>query len=331
MSVTTMESSCPTCSATSPINPEDVVIACNYCGTVYTIGKEKIADHNFYQPKYSLAEAEKRIYKFIKRKTRFRGFNSYGGLKIRKTLVPYWVFLADVKSFYNGYGKYTRTETERDKDGNIVSQKTTTYYERRTGNFEDEKVDALICRLGARIFGLEKLEKRIETMIRTKPLQPFNQKELLDDMDKISFLSGEITSYEAKEMLETKIQDEYRLKAENACTELFDCRTHVNVKNMVFLHYPIFIAEYTFGAEKYRVLVDGVSGDVIDAEIPITTRLRVASFILLLLLFIVNINYTFIQPIENDNVTAMMLFTLFALFAGYKLTNLLFGTVSRGS
>ena len=51
MSVTTMESSCPTCSATSPINPEDVVIACNYCGTVYTIGKEKIADHNFYQPK----------------------------------------------------------------------------------------------------------------------------------------------------------------------------------------------------------------------------------------------------------------------------------------
>ena len=132
-------------------------------------------------------------------------------------------------------------------------------------------------------------------------------------------------------MLETKIQDEYRLKAEKACTELFDCRTYVNVKNMVFLHYPIFIAEYTFGAEKYRVLIDGVSGDVIDAEIPITTRLRVASFIMLLLLFIVNINYTFIQPIENDNVTAMMLFTFFALFAGYKLTNLLFGTVSRGS
>ena len=100
---------------------------------------------------------------------------------------------------------------------------------------------------------------------------------------------------------------------------------------MVFLHYPIFIAEYTFGAEKYRVLVDGVSGDVIDAEIPITTRLRVASFIMLLLLLIVNINFTFFQPIENDNVTEMMFFTFFALFVGNKLTNLLFGTVSRGS
>ena len=52
---------------------------------------------------------------------------------------------------------------------------------------------------------------------------------------------------------------------------------------------------------------------------------------MLLLLLIVNINFTFFQPIENDNVAAMMLFTFFALFMGNKLTNLLFGTVSRVS
>ena len=338
MSELVVEGGCPTCQASTPYNPEDVVIACKYCGTIYTIGRQKIGDHKFYPPALTLKAAEDKIYGFIRKKMRFRGFSSYGGLTITKVLVPYWVVHSTANTHYRGYKRTTRTEQESytDSQGNRRTRsKSVTVYEPVNGSINENRLDPLICRMGALLFGIKNLNKIVERKIKTVELQEFNQEQLLDDPETIKFLSGEIKSQEAKELMETKIQDEHRARAHAATTELFDCRTAVKVEGMLFLHFPIFQAEYKFGKETYRVLMDGTNGEILDAEIPITTRFRLMSFVIASLLVLTDILLAFIfqDSIETSSNTqgGFVFFSLLAFGIAFKANATAWSIESRGN
>ncbi len=269
--------SCPNCGAAVDLNPEDVVVICPYCGSAFTRAQQEIKDHKIVPPSYSKAEAEKKIFEWIRKKTRFRGTGTVQAIKVEKILVPFWVMASSVETHYVGYRQTTREETGGTFSSGGKEQRTTrtiTVYEPVDKIIREERNDPLLCRMGATIFGIKEINEAVKKVVKYGVYEDFNVEKLKDRPEEISFLSGEIKQSEAKEIIETSIQDEHRAKARADTTELFDCRTKITVKGMDFLHYPIVYVEYVHGRETYRVVMDGYNGQILAAEIPITTRFR---------------------------------------------------------
>ena len=270
--------SCPNCGAAADFNPEDVVVSCGFCGTTFTRGKQEIEDHNFVAPEYSRSEAEKKIFDWIRSKTRFRGAGQVQAVKVEKMLIPYWVMKSHARSRFRGYRRDTVSETEyyTDSQGNRRSRtKHTTVYKPVNGTIDEIRWDPLICRMNATLFGRDKIDETVRRIAAARAFEPFDIGRLKDDPEDVEFLSAEIKRGEAKEIIETAIQDEHRSRAHSRTTELFDCRTTIEVQGMSFMHYPIVYVEYMHGKETYRVVMDGKTGRIIDGELPITTRFRV--------------------------------------------------------
>lgn len=271
------EIKCPTCGSSLQLNPEDVIITCQYCGTAFTAGKSIVKEHLFFPSKVTLKEAEEQIYSYLKRKLRFRGWKSYKGIMLQKLLLPYWVVRIHATSRYRGYLRTTRTETEHytDSEGKRQTrQKSVTVYEPIDSTIDETVNEPLLCRMGVRIFGLQKLNREIVKMASSGTAEEFSADKLVDNPESIKFLSGEILSREAKNLVKTRLQDRHRAIAHKHTTELFDCRTSVNVESMQFLHYPVISGEYSYGNETYRILIDAHSGKITDAEFPIPFRFR---------------------------------------------------------
>lgn len=269
--------SCPVCGASVDINPEDVIVVCPYCGSAFTRGKETVKDQKIVPPKYSKEEAEKKIFDWIYEKTKFRGTKRVQAIKVEKILVPFWVMFSHVRTHYVGYRRTTRSESYSVSMGGKTQTrtKTVTVYEPVDREIIENRSDPLICRMGATIFGYKEINDAVIKAVNMQIYEDFDLNKLKDNPQDIKFLSGEIKRNDARELIETKIQDEHRQRARNDTTELFDCRTFIEVKGIGFLHYPIVYVEYLHGRETYRVVMDGYSGEIIAAELPITTRYRV--------------------------------------------------------
>lgn len=275
------EVKCPTCGSSLPLNPEDVIITCQYCATSFTAGRNKVKQHTYFPAVVSLKQAEDNIYEYLRKKLRFRGWKAYKGIILNKILLPYWVVSYQANTRYRGYRRTTRTETEHytDSEGNRrTRQKQVTVYEPVDNTINVNTVEPLLCRSGIRIFGLQKLNNTILQNLGSQNAEEFSSDKLLDAPENIKFLSGEILSMEAKELVETAVQDRHRATAHANTTELFDCRTFVQVQGMSFLHYPIITGEYSYGNHTYRVLMDAHTGTIIDAEFPVTLRQRMINY-----------------------------------------------------
>ncbi len=328
--------SCPSCGAPTDFNPEDVLVTCQFCGTTFTRGQQEIPNHKFIVPKYSLAEAEKKIHDWIRKKTRFRGVKSVTLVKAEKLLIPYWVMHSRAVTNYRGYRRetYSETETVGSGENKRTVTKTITVYIPVNETIDEERYDPLICRMGAIIFGHDEINKRVRDLVMKQYFEDFSVEALKDAPEKVRFLNGEIKQSEAKELIETHIQDEHRSRARADTTELFDCRTNIELKGMLFLHFPVVYAEYQYGKETYRVIMDGNSGKILLAELPITTRFRImaelATFITLF--FIWGAAWLIIPDAPNTfNNSVFYFFVVSAILflVGLKTNSVAWATESR--
>ncbi len=328
--------SCPSCGAPTDFNPEDVLVTCQFCGTTFTRGQQEIPDHKFIVPKYSLAEAEKKIHDWIREKTRFRGVKSVTLIKSEKLLIPYWVMHSRAITNYRGYRRETHTESKTvgtGKNKRTVS-KTVVYYVPVNKTIDEERHDPLICRMGAVLFGHEEINKRVRELVMNQDFEDFSVEALKDAPEKVRFLNGEIKQSEAKELIETYIQDEHRDRARADTTELFDCRTKIELKGMLFLHFPIVYAEYQYGRETYRVVMDGNSGKILLAELPITTRFRImAELVTFITLFAIWGAAQLIIPDApntfNNSVLSFFVVSAILGLIGFKTNSVAWSTESR--
>ncbi len=291
--------SCPNCSGSLDLNPEDVIAVCPFCGTAFTRGQQNIGSHLLVPKTISKRDAETRIGTWMRAKTRFRGVGLLQIVALKAMFIPFWVVSSHAESRYRGYRRETRTKSTG--SGKNRRTESITVYKPIEGQIDEHRRDPLMCRLTSRFFGNKRLLGDVRRLVSTEDtLVDFSTDHLLDQVDDLEFLSGELTSSEAKETVETYIQDEHRQRARDGTTELFDCRTAIRIEQIAFVHIPVILAEYVYKKETYRVLMSGHDQSVLAAEIPITTRLRVIATAITAILVLVTLGLAFLITIRED-------------------------------
>src|SRR3972149_42056 len=81
-------------------------------------------------------------------------------------------------------------------------------------------------------------------------------------------LNSEIEKDEALELAKQQIEASQRFLLKQDVYKIVDLSTEFNVKQMVYLHAPIWFIKYEYRGESYKLLVDGATGMVVKADIP---------------------------------------------------------------
>ena len=80
--------------------------------------------------------------------------------------------------------------------------------------------------------------------------------------------NSEIEQEEATKLAEQQIEAQHRFLLKQDVDRIVEMTTEYNVKQVVYLHAPIWFIKYTYRGENYQMLIDGVKGMVVKADIP---------------------------------------------------------------
>ena len=202
-------------------------------------------------------------------------------IEFKGVAVPIWITQVHAHTRYNGYKEETRTESEQvsvpdGQGGQRTEMRTKSYpvYTPVQGEFDEVLTYPILGRRHAVFFGLEELKKRALSA-STKPL---DVKVFLDE--RVECLDVELDETEAKAVAESLGEDEHRARAEAMMTKLFDCYTEDEVLSSTLLFFPLYVAKYAYRDRSFRTTLDGVSGVVVKAELPMTLGFKIGYAVL---------------------------------------------------
>jgi uncharacterized protein YpmB len=69
-------------------------------------------------------------------------------------------------------------------------------------------------------------------------------------------------------MAQREIRDLHEFLAKETVDKIVDMNTEFNVTNTLYLHSPIWFVTYEYKKQRYRVLIDGATGEIINADLP---------------------------------------------------------------
>ena len=81
-------------------------------------------------------------------------------------------------------------------------------------------------------------------------------------------LNSEIERDEALELAKQQIEANHRFLLKQDVDKIVDMSTEFDVKQMVYLHAPIWFIKYDYRGQSYQLLIDGATGMVVKADIP---------------------------------------------------------------
>ena len=293
--MTGLETRCPNCSASISFNPEDVIITCEYCGSIVNQKGESIPNHYMLPNNLNSDQVLPMIKKWLPSTSKINK-EVITIASINPQLIPYWAVGVQAKSFYSGYVTATdyrevrKTRTVKNSDGSTRTEEYTdripvTVYRPVENQINENSRRVLLSRQGALFFGQVNLEDVLNSEI--DQAKEFNI-EMVKTLGKdVKFLSGEIEESDAKEMIISKVRTDHRNQAHKATTELFDCRTKVELGESYFVHYPFWIVEYNYEGKSYRVAFDGYKNQILKGETPITSFTRMINFALTIVFTII--------------------------------------------
>lgn len=284
--LTGFETRCPNCAAAISFNPEDVIITCDYCGSIVNQKGETIPNHFMLPNNMSSDDIIPMIQKWLPARSRIKK-DSIVLSSVRPLLIPYWAIQVSAQSHFSGYERGTdyreerRTRRVTDANGKTRTETYTVQipvpvYRPIERDINENRRRVLLSRQGALFFGQVNLEKVLDQEI--EKAQPFNIDMVKDLGKEVKFLSGEIEESDAREIVVSTVRADHRAQAHKATTELFDCRTQVNLGEAYFVHYPFWLVEFTYEGKSYRVAFDGFQKVILKGETPITSFTRVLNF-----------------------------------------------------
>lgn len=286
--LTGFETRCPNCAASISYNPEDVIITCEYCGAIANQKGESIPNHYMLPNNISSDDLISMIQKWLPSHSRIKK-NEIALSSVRPLLIPYWAIQVNAQSHYIGYIRATdyreeqRTRTVTDNNGNshqetYTEQVPVTVYRPVENDINENRRRILLSRQGALFFGQKDLEKILDREI--SQAKPFDLEMVKNLGKEVKFLAGEIEDDDAREIIATFVKSDHRAQAHKATTELFDCRTNVQMGDSYFVHYPFWLVEYTYEGKSYRVAFDGFQKEILKGETPVTSFTRVINLIM---------------------------------------------------
>lgn len=265
---------CPNCGSTLEITPDALAYVCKYCGWVGTTEDVSSKGWLMADP-VSATAAQQSLSAFLKQNLK-NVYPQSRTLEFKGLAVPIWIARVHAHTQYNGYRQETRTESYAVRVGRRTEMRTKSYpvYIPVRGEFDEVLTYPILGRRHAVFFGLEEVKKRVSAA-STRPL---DVPAFL--AQKAECLDVELEEGEVKAVAESLAEDEHRARAEGMTTRLFDCYTEDQVLSSTLVFYPIYTAKYSYRDKSFRVTLDGVSGTVVKAELPMTLGLKIGYAIL---------------------------------------------------
>jgi hypothetical protein len=238
------EIKCSHCGAPVQFNPGEIVATCKYCGftTVIETGQAFSFEHSLILNKFEQASIETPIKDwmgsgFLKpadlaRKAKFT----------QKNLVylPFWVCSVEATSTYKGI--FERISPAIVKEGTL-----------------SKEYDWLILAREAAEFPTREYEVPLQGKI------PFDFRRI-EGFAKL--LNSEMDREEAIDLTRTQIDAHHRFLLQQDVDRIIEINTKIDLKQMVYLHAPIWFIRYEYKSNLYQLIFDGATGTVVKGDIP---------------------------------------------------------------
>jgi hypothetical protein len=238
------EIKCSHCGGPIAFKPGEILATCKYCGFTVVIetGQTFTFEHSLLMNKYDQTQVEEPIRDWMK-----EGFLKPPDLAkkskiVRKELIylPFWVVSAEAKSSYEGI--FERIAPAIVKEGKVEKEYNWLVLARKATEFPTKEYDV-------------PLEGKI----------PFDFRKI-EAFAKV--LNSEIDRDEAVELAKQQIEDHHHFLIKEDVDKVIEMKTELNVKQVVYLHAPIWFVKYEYKGKDYQLLVDGATGTPIKGDIP---------------------------------------------------------------
>ena len=235
---------CSHCGAPVEFKPGEIIATCKYCGftTVIETGEAFNFEHSLLLNKYDLNQADALVKDWMR-----SGFMKPSDLAkkskiIEKNLVylPFWVVSVEATSSYKGI--FERIAPAIVKEGKIEKEYNWLVLAREAAGFPTREYDV-------------PLEGKI----------PYDFRKI-EGFAKV--LNSEIERDEALELAKQQIEAHHRYLLQQDVDKIVNISTEFDVKQMVYLHAPIWFTKYDYRGESYQLLIDGATGMVVKGDIP---------------------------------------------------------------
>lgn len=235
---------CSHCGAPISFKPGEILATCKYCGYTIAIetGQPFTFEHSILLNRYDLVSVDAPIIDWMR-----TGFIKPPDLakksKIQeKNLVylPFWVVSVEAKSSYKGV--FERMAPAVVKEGKIEKEYDWLVLARKATEFPTKEYDVPLA--GKIPFDFRKIEGFAKV------------------------LNSEIDKDDAVEFARQQIDQHHRYLARGDVDKIIEMNTSINVKQIVYLHAPIWFVKFEYKGKLYQLLVDGASGMVIKGDIP---------------------------------------------------------------
>jgi hypothetical protein len=244
MDVVAKEIRCSHCGAPTEFKPGEIIATCKYCGftTVIETGQAFTFEHSLILNNFDQMSIETPIFDWMR-----GGFMKPGDLakkaKItQKDLIylPFWIVSTEAKSTYKGI--FERISPAMVKEGTL-----------------DKEYDWLVLAREASGFPTREYEVPLEGKI------PYDFRRI-EGFAKL--LNSEIDRDAALEIAKQQIDAHHRYLLQQDVDRIVDIKTELTLKQMVYLHAPIWFIKYEYKGTAYQLIIDGASGFALKGEIP---------------------------------------------------------------
>jgi hypothetical protein len=161
---------------------------------------------------------------------------------VEKNLVylPFWLVSVEAKSTYKGI--FERVAQPIVKEGAIEKEYNWLVLAREATEFPTREYDV-------------PLEGKI----------PYDFRKI-EGFAKV--LNSEIDRDEALELAKQQIEAHHRFLLQQDVDKIVEIKTDFNLKQMVYLHAPIWFIKYEYKGNVYQLIVDGATGTALKGDIP---------------------------------------------------------------
>jgi hypothetical protein len=235
---------CSHCGAPIEFKPGEIIATCKYCGYTQAIetGQVFTFEHSVLMNKYDPVQVEEPIREWMR-----GGFLKPGDLARKSKItekdlvyLPFWVVSVEAKSTYRGV--FERVAPAVVKDGSV-----------------EKEYDWLVLARKASDFPTREYNVPLEGKV------PYDFRKI-EGFAKV--LNSEVDQDQAVEMAKQQIEDHHRFLAQEDIDKIIEIKTDYTVKQVVYLHAPVWFVKFEYKHEAYSLLLDGATGTVIRGDIP---------------------------------------------------------------
>jgi len=238
------EIACSHCGAPVSVKPGEILVTCRYCGftSVIETGKPFEFEHSLIVNKYSDVQIRQLVTNWM------RGtFSAPRDLPSKATVseselfyLPFWVVVTVARSQCKGI-------FER------ISPPVTTEW-----SMENSYEWLVLARRGSD-FPTRSYEIPLEAKV------PY-------DFTKIEggakVFNAELGAAEATEIARNEIRNLHQFLSKEKVDKIVEMTTDFDDKSTLYLHGPVWFVNYDYKKQRYRILVEGATGEVIKGDLP---------------------------------------------------------------